>query len=94
MLSSFIIAIRWINHDNKLVIDAECLEHKLLNYVTSTADGESSPGHHQQQRQQLQLATLPNYGTNDRQREPPAMILHMSVKSMMVCILSKDTQRS
>jgi hypothetical protein len=42
----------------------------------------------------LLLATLLKYGTNDRQREPPDMILHMSVKSMMVCILSKDSQRS
>jgi hypothetical protein len=36
----------------------------------------------------LQLATPLKYGTNDRQREPPDMILHMSVKSMMVCMLS------
>jgi hypothetical protein len=42
----------------------------------------------------LLLAILLKYGTNDRQREPPDMILHMSVKSMMVCILSKDSQRS
>jgi hypothetical protein len=42
----------------------------------------------------LQLATLLKYGTNDRQREPLDMILHMSVRSMMVCILSKDSQRS
>jgi hypothetical protein len=42
----------------------------------------------------LQLATLLKYGTNDRQREPLDMKLHMSVRSMMVCILSKDSQRS
>jgi hypothetical protein len=56
---SFIIAIRWINHDNKPVIDAEYLEHKLLNYVTSTADGKSFPGHHQQQRQQPAVGNSP-----------------------------------
>lgn len=32
----------------------------------------------------LQLATLLKYGTNDRQRGPPDMILHMLVMSMMV----------
>ena len=55
MFLSFIIAIRWINHDNKPVIDAD----KLLNYVTSTADGKSFPGHHQQQRQQPAVGHSP-----------------------------------
>jgi len=32
----------------------------------------------------LQLATLLKYGTNDRQRESPDMILPMLVMSMMV----------
>jgi hypothetical protein len=35
-----------LNHVNKLVINAEYLERKLLNYVTSIVDGKSSPGHH------------------------------------------------
>jgi hypothetical protein len=42
----------------------------------------------------LQLATLLKYGTNDRQRGPPDMILHKLVMNMMVYIVSKDSQRS
>ena len=76
-----------LNHENKLVINAEYLERKLLNYVTSIVDGKSSPGLIiiiNNNDSNLQLATLLKYGTNDRQRGPPDMILHMLVMSMMV----------
>ncbi|MGB7637124.1 MAG: hypothetical protein WBL88_06080 [Nitrososphaeraceae archaeon] len=43
-----------LNHENKLVINAEYLERKLLNYVTRIVDGKSSPGHHRHHHHQQQ----------------------------------------